>query len=80
MEKCVCECHNGKHIYHVRWKPCCAEPVDGGEKTPVWGCTMKDGEVRFLIAKKMEEVVPFWMEEFGLNPDEESVGVAKAPD
>lgn len=70
---CACECHKGTNLYHVRWRPCCANPIDGGKAVPVWGCTMKDDEVRYLIAKSKDEVVPFWQKEFGLIPIAESV-------
>lgn len=72
-KKCDCECHEGVHLYHVRWKPCCIAPIDGGEPRKIFGCTMKDDEVRYLIAKESTEVAPFWREEFGLDPIEESV-------
>lgn len=76
-KSCVCECHTEKkNIYHVRWKACCAKPVDGGEVTPVWGCKMKNGEIHFLIAKTKEEVAPYWRKEFGYDPIEETVDVA----
>jgi len=73
---CNCECHNGKHLYHVRWKACCVSPVDGGKPKKVYGCTMKDGEVCFLIAQSKDEVIPFWKAEFGLDPIEDSVAEA----
>jgi hypothetical protein len=76
--KCECECHKGTNLYHVRWKPCCSRPIDGGELTTVWGCKMKDGSVEFLMARKKDEVAPFLKKELGLDPIEETVDIATA--
>lgn len=53
-EDCTCACHAGDHKYHVRWKPCCDAPVDGGKKARVFEIETKDG-MRPVIATTQTE-------------------------
>lgn len=32
---CTCSCHEGRYQFHVRWRPCCDKPVDGGTEKKV---------------------------------------------
>jgi hypothetical protein len=44
-EVCTCACHAGSYRFHVRWKPCCEAPVDGGKIARVFEMDTREGMV-----------------------------------
>lgn len=65
-DECVCSCHNGQYLFHVRWKPCCEEPIDGGVKKRVFE-RLVNGEVYPVIAETQEEADQLLKEIFDIE-------------
>lgn len=56
-EACTCACHENKdHRFHVRWKPCCGAPMDGGKAARVFEVATLDG-MHPVIANDEKEAV-----------------------
>lgn len=49
-QPCTCDCHKGKHLYHMILKPCCPTPVQGGKQKAVFIV-----EDNLVIASTQEE-------------------------
>lgn len=39
---CSCRCHLGETLFHVVWRPCCKEPIQGGKQMSVWALPKRD--------------------------------------
>lgn len=53
---CTCKCHTGVSLYHVVWRPCCWDPVDGGIQMRVY-CLPKANPTDMIIGRDEEDVL-----------------------
>lgn len=53
--ECTCACHTGKHLYHVVWKPCCDDPVQGGVAMKVFPMPNSEAPENIVIGRTEEE-------------------------
>jgi hypothetical protein len=61
---CTCNCHNMESLYHVVWKPCCPNPIQGGKLSPVWKVPQHTPQ-QIIMAPTQKDAENIYKEIFG---------------